>query len=89
MSLLSRLFGGSTAKTPDPVIHEGFTIFPEPSKESGGYRIGARIEKEIDGEVKTHHMIRADTYGALDTASDASVDKAKQLIDQQGVTIFR
>ena len=89
MSLLSRLFGGSAAKTPDPETHKGFLIFPQPARESGGFRIGARIEKEIDGEIQTHMMIRADTYGAEDTAVEASLQKAKLLIDQQGDQIFR
>ncbi len=88
MSLLSKLFGGS-AKDPEPVTHNGYRIFPEPVKEDGGYRIAARIEKDVDGQVKTHMMIRADTYSAPDTAMDASVDKAKQVIDQLGDKIFR
>jgi len=38
--------------------------------------------------VKVHQMIRADTYSGQDTAVDASVAKAKQVIDQLGDTIF-
>lgn len=90
MSLLSKLFGGGgSSPAPEPVVHNGFRIFPEPAKESGGYRIGARIEKEIGGELKAHHLIRADTYSAPDAAAAASVDKAKLVIDQQGDEIFR
>ena len=88
MSLFSKLFGKSAAKEPTPEEHKGFQIFPEPIKESGGYRISARIEKEIDGEVKSHTMIRADTYSGLDTATEASLTKAMQFIDQQGERIF-
>ena len=89
MSLLSRLFGKTEAKEPDPETYKGFLIFPAPAKESGGYRIGARIEKEFDGEIKTHQMIRADTYSAQETAIDASITKSKQMIDQMGDGIFR
>ena len=89
MSLFSRLFGGSGAAAQDePEIHNQFRIYPEPMKDRGGYRIAARIEKELDGEVKCHRMIRADTYSSLDTASEASLLKAKELIDQQGDAIF-
>lgn len=95
MSLLSKLFGGksgdgSAAKTKaKPLEHKGFLILPEPVKESGGYRIAARIEKEIDGTLHSHMMIRADTYGAEDTAIEASISKAKQVIDQMGERVFR
>ena len=89
MSLLSKLFGGS-ASTPntEPEEYEGYTIAPEPIKEGGSFRVGARIEKEIGGEVKTHRMIRADTFESADAASEASLAKAKSLIDQQGERIF-
>ncbi|MCP3971527.1 MAG: hypothetical protein GY717_14660 [Rhodobacteraceae bacterium] len=89
MSLLSRLFGGGgSAPEAEPVSHEGFRIFAEPVSEPGGYRICARIEKEIGGEMKTHQMIRADTYGSADAATEASVAKAKQVIDQMGEAVF-
>ena len=88
MSLFSRLFGKSAPSAPEPVMHQGFVIFPEPSKEPGGYRVGARIEKEIGGELKTHMMIRADTYSAQDTAIEASITKAKMFIDQVGDGVF-
>lgn len=86
MSLLKKLFGGGSAlkKAVEPTEHNGFLIFPEPQKESQGYRIAARIEK--DGKV--HQMIRADTYNSQDVAVDASVAKAKQVIDQMGDRIF-
>jgi len=56
MSIFGKLFGGggSTPNEVEPVEYNGFKIVPEPMKEGGTYRIAARIEKEIDGEVKTH-----------------------------------
>ena len=90
MSLWSRLFGGGGgAATPPSETHEGFTIYPAPVNDGGRWRIGARIEKEIDGVVKTHQMIRADTLESAEAAGEASVAKAKMLIDQQGDGIFR
>jgi len=89
LSILSRLFGGGAkAREPEAVVHNGFRIFPAPEKTGGGFRIGARIEKETGGEVRVHHMVRADTYGAEDLAVEASVNKARQVIDQLGDTIF-
>ena len=92
MSLLSRLFGGGgdsgSDKTVEPIEHDGFLIFAEPAQEVGGYRISARIEKEVGGETKTHRMIRADTISDLEEARNTTLFKAKQLIDQQGEDIF-
>ena len=68
--------------------HAGFRIIPAPEKEPGGYRIGARIEKEVNGSTRTHQMIRADTYGDRETAIEASVQKAIQMIDQMGDRLF-
>jgi len=90
MSILSRLFsrgGGGAAALPS-VEHEGFTIHPEPISEGGQWRIAARIEKEVSGEVKSHHLVRADTAADRDAAAAQSTAKAKQLIDEQGEAIF-
>jgi hypothetical protein len=95
MSLLSRLFGGGGGGRDDAgadLGHEeyaGFVIHADPARDGPRWRIGARIEKEIDGTVKTHRMIRADTLESAEAAAAASIAKAKILIDQQGETIFR
>lgn len=91
MSLLSRLFGGGGADAPsaaEPVEYEGFRIIPDPIGEDGQYRIAARIEADADGQTRSHHMIRADVLRDRDDAEAASVKKAKQLIDQQGMRLF-
>ncbi len=90
MSLLKKLFGGSGggAKGPQPEMHSDFTIFPEPVSEGGNFRLGARIEKEIGGEVKVHHLIRADTFNSAEQAAEAATLKAKTLIDQMGERLF-
>ena len=89
MSLFSKLFGGgSAASEPEPETYEGFRIFPEPIKESGGYRLGARIEKEVGGETRVHQLIRADVFQSEEEAMKFSVSKAKQMIDQMGEGLF-
>ncbi|UZD91746.1 HlyU family transcriptional regulator [Cognatishimia activa] len=88
MSLLKKLFGGSGPKAPEPESHQGFLIFPDSQAEGGNYRLGARIEKEIGGELKTHLLIRADTFNTADAANEAAVRKAKLLIDQMGERLF-
>lgn len=90
MSIFSKLFGGGKAKPQaEPELHNDFRIFAEPQSEQGGFRVAARIEKDIDGETKTHLMIRADKCQSMDEAVETSSLKAKMLIDQQGDSIFR
>ena len=91
MSILSRLFGGGTPPAPkevEPVTHEGFRIYADPAEESGRWRINARVEKEVDGTLKTHQLIRADTLDSREAATDATLAKARQVIDEQGDRLF-
>lgn len=90
MSWLKRLFGGGSK--PDPaaaqVEYKGFRITPTPANEGGQFRIGALIEGEVDGEPRSHRLIRADMIRDLGEANEASIDKAKQMIDQMGAGVF-
>ncbi|NKX43387.1 HlyU family transcriptional regulator [Roseicyclus persicicus] len=88
MSILSRLFGGGSKPAPEPELYKGFRIFPEPEAGQGGYRLGARIEKEVGGAMQTHRMIRADRIQSAEEAEAFSIRKAKQLIDEQGDRLF-
>lgn len=90
MAWLSKLFGGG-AQTPDAAASEtynDFQITPTPMKEPGGYRIAATITKTVDGVEKTHKLVRADTINDLSQAEQASIGKAKQMIDEQGDRLF-
>ncbi|MGR3467717.1 MAG: HlyU family transcriptional regulator [Shimia sp.] len=88
MSWLKKLFGGAAsaaAATPSAVEHKGFKISPDPERDGGKWRIAAVIEGP---KGQRHHMIRADTLESQEAASEASLLKAKQFIDQQGLRIF-
>jgi hypothetical protein len=88
MSIISRLFGGGATPEPEPETYKGFNIFPAPQSGEGGFRIAGRIEKEIDGEVKSHDFLRADTMQSKDECARFTVVKAKQIIDEQGDRLF-
>ena len=91
MSILSKLFGGGgSPKTPDvePIVHEGYTITPTPIAEGSRFRLSAKIEKEIEGELKTHTLIRADLLDSRDSANEVAITKAKQIIKEQGDRLF-
>lgn len=92
MSILSRLFGGGAkpeARAEVAETYKGCRITAAPQKAEGGYRVGARIEKELGGEAKVHDLLRADTVGSLDEAETFSIRKAKQVIDEQGDALFK
>ena len=88
MSLLSRLFSKPAPKAPDPILHKDCRIFAQPVAASGGYRVAARIETDLGGQTKTHLLQRADTCSSLQEATDLSIAKAKQAIDQLGAALF-
>ena len=90
MSLFSKLFGGggSKAAAVEPTEYKGFAIYPEPTPEGGRFRVGARIEKTIGEETKTHTLVRADVIDGKDQADTISINKAKQVIDEQGERLF-
>ncbi|WP_299610464.1 HlyU family transcriptional regulator [uncultured Tateyamaria sp.] len=89
MSLLKKLFGGGAPPEAKGEIYKDFRIIPTLQKEPDGYRICARIEKDVNDETKTHTLIRADTIASHDDALAATIAKAKQVIDEQGDGIFR
>ncbi len=94
MSWLSKIFGGGdAAQAPskpkaESIEYKGFRITPEPMSEAGGFRICAVIEGEVGGETKTHQLIRADVIRDEEECAQASVAKAKQMIDQMGTALF-
>lgn len=94
MPFFSRLFGRRSPAGPtqgpraEPEHYKGCDIHPDPISEGSQWRIAARIEKQVGGEVKSHRMIRADLLGDADTAVEESLRKARRLIDEQGDAIF-
>lgn len=90
MAWLKNLFGASDQGRAQPAgeDYEGFTITPTPIAEGSKFRISATITREVDGEVKEHRLIRADTLESKEAADEASINKAKQMIDQMGLGVF-
>ncbi|QQA41544.1 HlyU family transcriptional regulator [Pelagovum pacificum] len=92
MSFLSKLFGGksSSSNREEVKLHsyKGFDIYPDPMSDGGSWRIAARIEKTVEGELKVHQLVRADTFQDKDVATKESIAKAELMIDQEGERIF-
>ena len=95
MSFLKKLFGGGEANQtpaePKPVAeatHKDCRIVAAPVPDGGQYRLAGTIEKDIDGETRVHRLIRADVFPSVDQAGEATIRKAKHVIDEQGDRIF-
>ncbi len=90
MSLFSKLFGKTetTEVESEAIDYKDHRIYVAPIQEGKTYRIAARIEKDVDGETKVHQLIRADTLNDKGDAEDASLSKAKQVIDEQARWLF-
>ncbi|RYH02342.1 hypothetical protein EU805_10865 [Salipiger sp. IMCC34102] len=91
MSWLGKFFGGGKSERGDSapaeaasVEHKGHRITPTPQAEGKTYRLAARIER--DGKV--HTLIRADTFTDPQEASQAAIAKARQVIDEQGASLY-
>lgn len=95
-SLFSKFFsmfsgGGaapSTAPAAEPQSHAGCTIYAEPMREGSQYRLAGRIEKQVDGKVMVRSFVRADMFTSMDDALECTFRKARQIIDQNGASLF-
>lgn len=95
MSFLKKLFGGSGSAVPagDKVLGEegykGFVIKAIEMKAGSELQLAGLIEKDIGGEVKTYRYIRADRMSSLDDLIPLALSKGRQIVDEQGESIFR
>ena len=92
MSFFKRLFGGGNSteasKPAAEAEHKGFQIIATPQSEGGQYRLHGVISKSVDGETKSHTLIRADLFPDADQCAEVTIRKARQVIDEQGERIF-
>lgn len=94
MSFLKKLFGGSGSGGGDPKVaaretYEGFIIEASPMAEGGQYRLRAFILESDAPDARKETVIRADLFASADLAAEYAVNKAKQVIDEQGKMLFR
>ena len=94
MSFLKRLFGGGSSEPKAPAVAreemiEGVRVQATPMPEGGQFRLAATLSKEIGGEMKEHQLIRADLFQSRDEAANMAMQKARQVIAEQGDALFR
>ncbi|WP_429930280.1 HlyU family transcriptional regulator [Agrobacterium vitis] len=97
-SFLSKIFSafsGSSSSdetkqsvSAEPQLHGDCRIYAEPIKEGSQLRLAGRIEKDVNGETLTRRFIRADMFTSKEDALDCTFRKARQIIDQNGPSLF-
>ena len=73
----------------DAVDYKGYRIRPAPYRANGQFQTAGTIEKDFPDGVKEHRFVRAETHPGRDDAASFAIAKAKQIIDEQGDSIFR
>jgi hypothetical protein len=93
MSFFKRLFGarssGVTASfATESQDYKEHTIYAEPVKDNGQWRLAGRVTKEIDGELKEHSFVRADMFSSREDAVTFAFKKGQLIVDQMGRGMF-
>jgi hypothetical protein len=76
------------AKAEAATEYNGYSIHPAPRRQGSGWLTAGSITKEFPDGVKEHQFIRADTYTDHTDAVAFCIQKAKQIIDEQGDRMF-
>ena len=92
MSFLKKLFGGGESSGGDKPLdteeYKTYRITAVQMMQNGEYVLAGTVEKEVNGEVKTHKFVRADRLPSADQAAQAALAKGRQLVDEQGDGLF-
>lgn len=93
VGFLKKLFGGVSGDGGGPSAEPAEAygdcmIQAAPQNAGGSWRVAGMITKEVDGETLERPFVRADTFSGQDEATSFSLVKAKQIIDQNGKTLF-
>ena len=94
-SMFRKLLGGrsegdsaDTGPAAEATDYNGFSIHPAPRRQGSVWLTAGRITKQFPDGIKEHQYIRADTYADRDDAIAFCIQKAKQIIDEQGDRMF-
>ena len=80
--------GKAQGKATASESYKGFDITAEPKRQGSSWVTAGVIRMTIEGVVKEHRFVRADTHSAEEDAVSFSIRKAKQIIDEQEKTLF-
>lgn len=84
----SKTSSDTTSVAADPITYKDVTITPTPLPEGGQFKTAGTISQTIDGVEKKTEFIRADNHSSVDAAIEHSINKAKQIVDERGASLF-
>ncbi len=84
----SKTSSGAPAVAADTITYKDVTITPTPLPEGGQFKTAGTISQIIDGVEKKTEFIRADNHSSADAAIEHSINKAKQIVDERGTSLF-
>jgi len=93
MGLFRKFFGGGAAtdapvKAEAATEYKGYLIHPTLRRQGASWLIAGTITKAFPDGLKEHQFIRADTFTVRADGVLFCIQKAKQIIDEQGDRIF-
>lgn len=92
MSFLKKLFGGGSEGGGSGSVrretYKDFVIEADPMPEGGQFRLRAYILQSDAPDAPRETVIRADLFTSADQAAEFAVMKARQVIDEQGNSLF-
>jgi len=91
--LIRRLFGGGrSGRGPDPEVaresYQGMELIATPRPEGDSWRIVGRIVRQGPEGEQVHEFVRADLLPSRDAAAEATLRKARRLVDEAGDRLF-
>ena len=96
MSFFKKLFGGGGESAEaqgggalGEESYKGFVIKAIEMRAGSEYQLAGVIEKEIEGELRSYQFVRADRFGSKDDLITLAIAKGRQIIDEQGDSLFR
>jgi len=86
MGLFSKLFGGGKVAevAPKTLEHKGYVITAKSYKVAGVWQLAGEISKA--GRI--HKFVRADQFASADEATEFTLRKGQQIVDQLGDGMF-
>jgi len=93
LKFLRGLGGGARESEPKllaevAVEYNGYTITPAPRQAAGGWSTEGFITREVGGEQRSQHFIRADRLPSQQDAIETIIRKGKVIIDERGDSLF-
>nr|WP_316653877.1 HlyU family transcriptional regulator [uncultured Gellertiella sp.] len=77
------------ATTSSRESYQDVELVAHPLREGNQFRISGTIERRSGDSLMQRHFIRADVFSNEKDAVDFTFRKARQIVDQQGQTLFQ